>query len=213
MAKRRRSKPDSISQIVSLISLIFGIAALVLTCVGLGTPEWYIRYGSGYNISSYRISSANFFYSCNYYIDNTLDRCVQRQESMFYYPNFAQIEWINAYQNVAEHAGALCIVGIIFLSFGILFTVIMTVVHCPSPFYCFPPGVFFLACLFMAVGLAEGSFILIYNGYSAILFQTGQVATILALCLSTFAAGRNHFASCTDAGINTAPKKSAVSVT
>ena len=158
------------------------------------------------------LTSLNFFYSCNYYPDNTLDKCIQRQESMFYYPNFAQIEWINAYQAVTEHAGALCIVGIVFLSLGILFTLIMTVLYCPSSFYCLPPGAYFLACLFMAVGLAEGSYVLIYNGYSAILFQTGQVTTMLAFCLSTFAAGRNHFASSTDAGINTIPKKSAVTV-
>jgi hypothetical protein len=56
-----------------------------------------------------------------------------------------------------------------------------------------PPSVFFLACLFMLAGMAEGSHYLLFNDYSTNLYQAGSLFTTLALLLSAFVSGRIHF--------------------
>ncbi|UJR32143.1 hypothetical protein I4U23_019610 [Adineta vaga] len=207
MKKTRRSKPDSQSQIISFISVILGVIALVLTCVGVATPSWYVRYtlDSNYGVF-YKSSSANFFYSCTYFIDGSFGRCVKRNDSSYAYPSFAQIAWTDGYSQRMQNAGALCIVGIIFLTVGTITTFVMTVIYLPLWINFLPPVVLFLACLFMVAGMAEGSNFFIYNGYSVILYQSGHVITIFALLTSALAAGRNHFARSTEAHINTVPQ-------
>jgi hypothetical protein len=102
-----------------------------------------------------------------------------------------------------QNAGALCIVGIIFLFFGTLTTLIMTIVYFQTWITLIPPALLFLASLFMLAGMAEGSRYLFYNDYSANLYQTGHLLTMLTLFLSAFTAGRIHFSRWTEAGKNT----------
>jgi hypothetical protein len=76
----------------------------------------------------------------------------------------------------------------------------MAVVYFQTWVTLIPPAFFFLACLFMLAGMAEGARYLLYNDYSANLYQTGHLLTMFSLFLSAFAAGRIHFSRWTEAG-------------
>ncbi|CAF1124259.1 unnamed protein product [Adineta steineri] len=202
-----RLTPDSLSQKIAFTAVAFGTIALVLACVGMGTPNWYIQYGpklsgTGY----YKISSVNFFYSCNWMNDGTLINCTKRNGNLYGYPYSSGALWMNDFYQRMQNAGALCIVGIIFIAFGTLATLIMALVYFPTWINLFPPILFFIACLFMLAGMAEGSRYLLYNGYSVNLYQTGHLLTMFALFLSALSAGRIHFSRWTEANINTTPK-------
>jgi hypothetical protein len=92
-----------------------------------------------------------------------------------------------------QNAAGLCVVAILFLFFGIIATLIMAFIPLSIWTDFLPPSILFLACLFMLAGMAEGSRYLLYNDYSANLYQAGHLFTMLALFLSAFAAGRIHF--------------------
>ncbi|CAF1688039.1 unnamed protein product [Adineta ricciae] len=94
-----------------------------------------------------------------------------------------------------RNASGLGIVGIIFIAFGIVATILMALGIFSEWFLNFIPGVlFFLASLFMLAGIAEGSRYLTYNAYSANLYEAGHLFTILALFLSSLAGGRIAYA-------------------
>jgi hypothetical protein len=196
-------KPDSLSRNIAYIAVFFGIAALVLTCVGVGTPAWYAGYIStgGGNYTKY--DNANFFYTCVYYSNSTLQNCTNRGSSLYGYPGYNPSNpnpWMSDYYQRMQNAGALCIVGIIFLFIGTLTTLIMAIVYFQTWATLIPPVCLFLACHFMLAGMAEGSRYLLFNDYSANLYQTGHLLTMFTLFLSSFAAGRIHFSRWTEAG-------------
>jgi len=203
-----RLPPDSLSQKIAFIAVAFGIAALVLTCVGIGTPRWYSDYVTLSDGSFAKTSSANFFYTCVIYPNGTLQNCTNRGASLYGYPGYVASNpnpWMTDYYQRMQNAGALCIVGIIFLFLGTLTTLIMAIVYFQTWTTLIPPGLLFLACLFMLAGMAEGCRYLLYNDYSANLYQTGHLLTMFTLFLSAFAAGRIHFSRWTEAGKNTSP--------
>ena len=110
------------------------------------------------------------------------------------------------YNGRIQNAAALCIVGIVFLFFGTVATLIMALDYLPVWVNILPPTLLFLACLFMLAGMAEGARYLIYNDYSANLYQAGHLLAMLALFLSAFAGGRINFSRWTRAGRSTEPK-------
>ena len=196
--------PDRRSQIIAFIAVGFGIAALVLVCVGIGTPRWYSEYYSYGNGTYVKTNSVNFFYTCGVFTNGTTNNCTNRESSLYLYPGYSTANpWMTDYYQRMQNAGALCIVGIIFLALGTLATLIMAFIFFPTWASPIPPALLFLACLFMLAGMAEGSRYLIYNDYSANLYQTGHLLTMFTLLLSSFAAGRIHFSRMTEAGRNT----------
>lgn len=92
-----------------------------------------------------------------------------------------------------QNAAGLCIVAILFLTDGIIMTLIMALIPLSLWINLLSPAFIFLACLFMLAGMAEGSRYLLYNDYSANLYQAGHLFTMLSLFLSALAAGRIHF--------------------
>jgi hypothetical protein len=196
--------PDSFSQKIAFIAVGFGVAALVLTCVGLATPRWYSDYFSLGDGTYVKTNSANFFYACTVYPNGTLLNCTNRGHSLFGYSTYSAADpWKTGYYQRMQNAGALCIVGIIFLFLGTLTTLIMTIVYFQTWVTIIPPALLFLASLFLLAGRAEGSRYLFYNDYSANLYQTGHLLTMLTLFLSAFTAGRIHFSRWTESGKNT----------
>jgi hypothetical protein len=193
---------DNYGRTIAFIAVGFGIAALVLTCVGLGTPRWYSAYVAIVDQNSIKTGqyiktdSANFFYTCEIYANGRLNNCTNRGSSLYNYPGYNASDpnpWMTDYYQRMQNAGALCIVGIIFLFFGTLTTFIMAMIHFRIALInLIPPVLLFLACLFMLAGMAEGSRYLLYNDYSANLYQTGHLLTMFTLFLSAFAAGRIH---------------------
>ncbi|CAF0833095.1 unnamed protein product [Rotaria sordida] len=170
---------------------MFGGIALLLACVGIGTPNWQ---SNQVIIDGQRhtISTANFFYACNSYSNGTLISCKHRSSDRNinqYYPidaRWNETEW----NQHLDSAAGLCIVGIIFISIGIIATLLMTVEGLPAWFYLFGPIGLFLACLFMLAGMAEGAYVLYYNDYAANLYQTAHLLTIFSFLISSIAAGR-----------------------
>lgn len=197
--------PDSHSQKIAFIAVAFGVAALVLTCVGIGTPRWYSDYFVLNDNTYVKTNSANFFYTCVIFPNGTLLNCTNRGSALFGYSTYDGTHpWKIDYYQRMQNAGALCIVGILFLFFGTLTTLIMGLVQYRTWLTLTPPGLLFLACLFMLAGMAEGSRYLLYNDYSANLYQTGHLLTMLTLFLTAFAAGRIHYSCCIEADRNDA---------
>jgi hypothetical protein len=173
------------------ISIIFGGIALLLACVGIGTPNWQSAQVT-INGQTYTISTANFFYACHSYSNGTFIGCNYRSSNRDineYYPIDAvgnETQW----NQHLDNAAGLCIVGIIFIFFGTLTTLIMIFANCVGWFYLIGPTCLFLACLFMLAGMAEGAYVLYYNDYSANLYQTAHLLTIFSFLISCIAAGR-----------------------
>ncbi|CAF4267406.1 unnamed protein product [Rotaria sp. Silwood2] len=180
-----RLPPDSFSQTIAFIAVAFGVIALILACVGIGTPRWYSLYvltGTG---TYAKTNSAIFFYTCDGY------------------PGYSSsYPWMTDYNQHMQNAGSLCIVGILFLAFGTVATLIMALRYFHAWATPIPPASFFLACLFMLAGKAEGARYLTYNDYSANLYQTAHLLTMFSLGFTAFAAGRIHFLRRTKAGHN-----------
>jgi hypothetical protein len=187
------AKPDSISQIIASIAVGFGAIALLLVCVGIGTPKWDPSYTSTGNGSYALSSTANFFYTCSF-TNGSYNYCTTRTDNLTNYPGYSPTyPWMTDYNLRMQNAAALSIVGIIFLAFGLIGTLILALFRLEVWINLLPPTLLFLACLFMLAGMAEGSRYLLYNDYSANLYQTGHLLTMLTLFLSAFAAGRIHF--------------------
>ena len=201
-----RLTPDSLSQKIAFAAVAFGAIALILACVGLGTPKWNVGYNTA-NGNVYEQYNANFFYVCSYNSDGSLNNCVSRSAGLASYPGYSpSVSWVSDYGQRMQNAAALCIVGIVFIFLATVATLVMALIYFPTWANLIPPALFFLACLFMLIGMAEGSRYLPYNGYSANLYQAAHVVTMFALFLSALAAGRIHFSRWTEAGRNTGPK-------
>lgn len=187
------AKIDSLSQKIAFIAVVFGVIALILVCVGIGTPKWELTY-TDTGLGTYALATtANFFYTCSF-TNGTFNNCTSRTNNLTNYPGYSSAyPWQTDYNLRMQNAAGLCVVGIVFVAFGIIMTVIMALIPLSILVNLLAPILFFLACLFMLAGMAEGSRYLLYNGYSANLYQSGHLFTILALFFSTFAAGRIHF--------------------
>ncbi|CAF1248840.1 unnamed protein product [Adineta steineri] len=183
---------DKTSKILAFIAVAFGFVALILCCVGVGTMNWY-NDGN----ANYITTRLNFFTYCTY--DGTTGNqigCVSRTSNDHGAcdARYTTTDVVNSYSdcnNRMRNAAALTIVGIIFLAFGIVLTLVMAFGILSEWFLNFIPGaLLFLASLFMLAGLAEGARYITYNGYSASLYETGHLLTILSLFLSAVAGGR-----------------------
>lgn len=184
---------DGLSLTFIITSVIFGVIALILACVGIGTPSWQsakVTLNGQTNV----ISTANFFYACSLYSNGTLQSCNYRSANRNinqYYPIDArgnQTEW----NQHLDNAAALSIVGIAFIFFGTLTTFLMIFAGWAGWIYLIGPICLFLATLFMLAGMAEGAYVLYYNDYSANLYQTAHLLTIFSFLISSIAGGRQH---------------------
>lgn len=74
-------KADSFSQKIAFIAVFTGALALLLICVGIGTPKWessYTSTGGGlYALSS----TANIFYTCSF-TNGTYNNCTTRSTNL-----------------------------------------------------------------------------------------------------------------------------------
>ena len=186
---------DSISRILAFVSVGLGAIALLLACVGVGTPGWQTTYsttGGSTQVTSYN----NFFYGCTGLGSNMT--CYNRNASFTGYglSGFYFSSTFSAANDTSarfQSAAGLSIVGIIFIAAGTIATLVMALLALYTWFNLIPPALLFLACLFMLAALAEGSRVLLYNDYAANLYQTAHLLTILSFGLSALAAGRFHF--------------------
>ena len=182
---------NGFSLTIIAISVVFGGIALLLACVGIGTPNWQsarVTIDGQTNV----ISTANFFYACRYYSNGSLISCGYRSTNRGinqYYPIDApgnETQW-NQY---LDSAAGLSIVGIIFIFFGTLTTLLMVCANWAGWIYLIGPVCLFLATLFMLAGMAQGAYVLYFNDYSANLYQTAHLLTIFSFLISCIAGGR-----------------------
>ena len=183
----------TISRIFAAVAVVFGIIAIILASVGLGTPEWQSTYTHTTG-SAQLASTNNFFYACSY-SSGSLVACASRGSSFTYYAS--STNYLNGLLSKAndtssrfDSASGLSIVGIILIGFGTVSTFLMIFLSKFIVIVILAPILFFLATLFMLAGLAEGSRVLIFNGYSANLYETGHMLTILGFGLCCVAAAR-----------------------
>ncbi|CAF2560645.1 unnamed protein product [Rotaria sp. Silwood2] len=175
-------------KIPAYIATILGLCALILACIGIGTPAWQIVYSDAPNNTS-PFTSTNFYYTC--YAGNA---------SCTNYP-YSTDDYIHL-----RLASGLGIVGILFLTFGIIGTYILGLYPFIGPakfqdsryydlYVLSGPFCLFIATITMLAALAEGSQTVLYNGYSANLYQTAHVISIFVLLGSAYASGRRSLIS------------------
>ena len=172
-------------------SVFFGVVALILACVGIGTPNWQVT-NAVVDQQTFTVATANFFYACRLYPNNTLINCTSRSSDrniQNYYPidaRWNQTEW----NSHLDNAAGLCVTGIVCIFLGTVATILMLIGRRLVLIALFGPILLFLACLFMLAGMAEGAYVLYYNDYSANLYQTGHLLVILSFLISCIASGR-----------------------
>lgn len=180
------------SRMIAFIAVTFGFVALLLACIGVGTPNWEVYYyGTSYiqtDQQATKKGSANFFYACSFASNGSLENCYQRSD------NLSNYQVVSTDMNSRlQRAAGLSIVGIVFILFGSLATLVIALRKLPMWVNLLAPALFFVAGLFMLASLAEGARVLHYNGYSANLYETAHLLVIFALLLSGLASGRIHF--------------------
>ena len=183
---------DLSNQILITISVISGAIALTLACVGVGTANWQTTSINTTNGEMRIVNTANFFYACRLNLAGEVLGCGDRSSNsniISYYEIKAtgnQSDW-NLHLNTAA---GFSIIGIIFIFIGTLASIAMFFADRIEWIIPVTPSFLFLACLFMLVALAEGSRVLIYNGYSANLYETAHLLTIFSFLVNAIVAGR-----------------------
>lgn len=189
------AQPNKTSRILSLGTVAVGAIALLLACVGIGTPNWQTLYTLSTTTNQLRISATNnFFYAC-VFADNNNVTCYNRNASLTGYANNGfsnSFTYTNSNDTNTrlQNAGGLCIVGIGFLAFGVIAALVLAFAAVTAWFNLIPTALLFLACLFMLAGLAEGARTLLYNDYAANLYEAAHLLTMLSFGLSAIVAGR-----------------------
>ncbi|CAF0744362.1 unnamed protein product [Adineta ricciae] len=184
---------DRSSKKLLILTLISGTLALLFVCVGIGTPKWessYVNTSDG----SYALSNtANFFYTCSF-TKGVFNNCTSRTEYLKGYPRYSiSFPWARDYNSHLQSAAGLCTVAILILALSLVVTLVILVHSLFAWTNLASPLLFFITCLLMTAGLAEGSRCLLFNDYSANLYQTGYLLSIFSLFISAFVTGRIHF--------------------
>jgi hypothetical protein len=180
-----------VNQVLITISVIFGSIALTLASVGIGSPNWQNTYANTTSGDVYIIRTANFFYACRLNSLGIVLRCGERSTNssiLQYYSIVASgnESELNFHLNTAS---GFTIIGIIFIFFGIIITLSMFCGDRAEWIYPVAPTFLFVACLFMLAGLAEGSRVLLYNGYAAYLYESAHVLTMFSFLISSIVGG------------------------
>lgn len=180
------------NQILITLSVILGSIALILACAGIGTPRWQI---TSVNTSSgfmYVTNTANFFYACRLNLAGEVLSCGERSSNQSISQYYAltikgnQSE-LNLHLNTAA---GFSILGILFIFLGTIATLAMFFGDKAEWIFLIAPTFLFVACLFMVAGIAEGSRVLLYNGYSANLYEAAQSLAICSFLISAIIGGR-----------------------
>ncbi len=186
------SKLFCTNQILITISVVFGSIALTFSCIGTATSNWQTVSKNTTSGQLYISHTANFFYACHLNSVQQVLSCGERSTniSILQYYRF----YIKANQSVLNFhlntAAGFSIIGIIFIFLEIITTLLMSFGKQGERIYLIVPIFLFIACLFMLPGLAEGSRVLYYNGYSANLYETAHVLAIFSFLISTIVAGQ-----------------------
>jgi hypothetical protein len=170
-------------KVPAYLSAFLSIIAIILACIGVGTPSWQIVYSDAPNNTS-PTTTTNFYYMC--YISNST--CISSAYSTLSYIHL-------------QLASGLAIVGIVFLFFGTVGTCLVGLYSSDVSFNIkgsrrydlhifLGPLCLFTGTITMLAALAEGTQTIIYNGYSANLYQTAHVISIFALLGSAYSSGR-----------------------
>ena len=183
---------ELLNQLLIITGVLAGAIALLLACVGIGTPNWQVEYKNTTLGELHIVRTANFFYACRMNLAGENLGCGERASNS----NIAQYYSINGTGNETiwnwhlNSAAGLSIMGIIYTLFGIVATMLMLFGDRAEWIYVVAPGFYFLACLFMLAGLAEGSRVLLSNGFSAHIFQSAHAMTMFSFLICCITAGR-----------------------
>jgi hypothetical protein len=182
------------NQILVILSVIFGAIALTLASIGIGTSNWQVTTLTKTTGETIAVSAANFFYACRYDIAGEIINCADRDNNNNdNIAGYFAIIGIGNQSNYNFHlniAAGFSILGIVFIFFGTIATIFMFIGDRAEWIFPVAPSLFFVACLAMLTGLAEGSRVLLYNGYSANLYETAHVLTIFSFLISSLVGGR-----------------------
>jgi len=168
------------------IAVVLSLIAIILACIGIGTPSWQIVYSNPPNNTSPSITTS-FYYMC--YAFNSSCISLPSTESFIH----------------SRQAAGLAIVGILFLMFGTVATYSIAIRSFDDSSnikdyrhrdlqIVLGPLCLFIGTITMLAALSEGTRTIIYNGYSANLYQTAYIISIFALLGSAYASGRRSLA-------------------
>ncbi|CAF1025602.1 unnamed protein product [Didymodactylos carnosus] len=202
------SYTEPIDRRFGITSVVCGVISLVFCSVGIALPTWYVARDQNNEI----LSTANYFYTC--FIENGTSMCASYSSYRCVSivndesgpgcenPHYSLIEYGSPVSHVPmgdiqrlRSAAGLSIMGIIFIFFAVLLTLLMSIILIHQLFTFIPPLAFFLAGLSLMAALADGSGALKCSETGFILFVTGILLTWLALLFSAFTAGRLHLSA------------------
>ncbi len=164
-------------------AVVLSLIAIILACIAVGTPSWQILYSDAPN-NTVALTTTSYYYMC-YAINATCTNYGYSSESYLH----------------LRQASGLAIVGILFVAFGAIATYILVIHsfddssnikdnrHRDLEIFS-GPFLLFIGTITMLAALAEGSRSILYNGYSANLYQTAHVISIFALLASAYVSGR-----------------------
>jgi len=215
MCNCRLEQPHKKDKIILRIASGVGGVALVLLCVGLGLPTWYV----GYSPNTRTImATANYFYTCHLPTDEASTELICVSYSSYIcngsIPVGCQNETTlgcinpvnsaNSYQYVdapityislqdlqrVRASGGTAIVGIIFLAISIGLTLTLSFFDWPRVLLYIPLVLLYISDLFLVVALVTGSLVIRYYHVGCSLFVTGTMITFLFTIVGAFAVGR-----------------------
>jgi hypothetical protein len=215
MCNCRLEQRHTKDKIIIRIACSIGGFALILLCVGLGLPTWYVGYSPNTRII---MVTANYFYTChiptdetstgficvsyNSYICNesipigcqneTTLGCINPVNSAISYQYVdAPITYISLEDLQRVRAsGGTAIVGIIFLAISIGLTLTLSFVDWPRVFLYIPLVLLYISNIFLVVALVTGSLVIRYYHVGCSLFVTGTMITFLFTIVGAFVVGR-----------------------
>lgn len=195
MDRDKGDSKDNFSKLLAFISVGLSALALLLACIGIGTPNWQTTYTYQVAGRAEILTTNNFFYTCVFSTNGNVT-CYNRNDSLIGYTNSPFSGYYTSTNDTnarLQNAAGLCVVGILFITFGTVATLVMAILPLYVWFNLIPPLLLFLACLFTMAGLAEGARVLLYNDYASALYETAHLFTILSFGICSLAAGRIHF--------------------
>ncbi|CAF1199927.1 unnamed protein product [Rotaria sp. Silwood1] len=206
---------DKDKYILRAVSIV-GFIALILLCVGLGLPSWYV----GYNLNTKSIvATANYFSTCHLSEDQastTTLTCVSFSSylcnevipigcqnatrlgcinpinsSKLYQYLDAPITYIS-HEDLARlrASGGIAIVGIIILTISTSLILYLSCGCVSFGLLYVPLMLLFISDVFLVTSLVTGSLVIRYYHVGCGLFVTGTMITFLFTVVGAFAVGR-----------------------
>jgi len=181
-------------KVACISAIILSSIGLLFLCVGIGTSSWHIDYDlTGITHQWY----TSYFFTC-YALNGTCwnNQYLSSSVVNYYEQPLTSLAPVSTdYYLRLRNAAALGIIGLLFVSFGLVAAIFLSLrskqfQKYSGHLHLFTAILFAVAALFQRAALSEGARAFSVNGYSGNLYQTGHALTIAAIPVYAFVAAR-----------------------